>query len=170
MAGFGRFIPASRKNIDTETDPYIPSKSPSETGTCTRCHAIRKNKRWHFNEKEYAALREKKGASVPEHCPACRKIKDGFPSGIVLLRGGYLHDHREEILKLIVNEEKRAMGINPLERIMSITEENGKIEIMTTDEKLAQRIGRELRKACGGALVFKWSEDSKLLRVSWSRA
>jgi hypothetical protein len=61
------------------------------------------------------------------------------------------------------------MGINPLERIISISEEDGKIEIATTDEKLAQRIGRELRKACGGALVFRWSEDSKLLRVSWSR-
>lgn len=169
MALLGRFSPASRKNVDRETDPYIPRKGPSDTGVCTRCHAIRRNKRWHLDEKEYAALTKKRGAAVLERCPACRKIVDGFPSGVVLLRGGYLREHRDGILKLVRNEEKRAMGINPLERIISITEEDGKMEISTTDEKLAQRIGREMRKACRGTLVFKWSEDSKLLRVNWAR-
>jgi NMD protein affecting ribosome stability and mRNA decay len=164
-----RFSPASRKNVDRETDPYIPRKSASAVGVCTECHAIRRNKRWHLDEKEYATLRKKKGAVVLERCPACRKIADGFPSGVVLLRGGYLLEHRDEILKLVRNEEKRAAGINPLERIISVTEENGRMEIATTDEKLAQRIGRELRKALRGTVQYKWSEDSKLLRVNWAR-
>jgi NMD protein affecting ribosome stability and mRNA decay len=164
-----RFSPASRKNVDRETDPYIPSKSPPGVGACPKCHAIRRNKRWYLDEKEFAALTRKTGAVALERCPACRKIADGFPSGVVLLRGGYLREHREEILKLIRNEEKRAIGINPLERIISVTEQGGKMEIATTDEKLAQRIGREVRKACGGAIAYKWSEDSKLLRVNWVR-
>ncbi|HSL91147.1 MAG TPA: BCAM0308 family protein [Candidatus Limnocylindrales bacterium] len=169
MALLNRFSPASRKNMDRTTDPYIPRKSASAVGACPECHAIRRNKRWHLDEKEYAALTRKRGAAAPERCPACRKIADGFPSGVVLLRGGYLREHREEILKLVRNEEKRAMGINPLERIISITEEDAKLEIATTDEKLAQRIGREVRKACRGALEYKWSEDAKLLRVNWAR-
>ena len=148
--------------------PTSPEKSPS-VGACPKCHAIRRNKRWHLDEKEYTALTLQHGAAVLERCPACRKIADGFPSGVVLLRGGYLREHRDEILKLVRNEEKRAMGVNPLERIISVTEENGKMEIATTDEKLAQRIGRELRKACRGTLEYKWSEDSKLLRVNWVR-
>lgn len=164
-----RFSPASRKNVDRETDPYLPRKSASAVGACPGCHAIRSNKRWHLNEKEYAALTRGRGTAVTERCPACRKIADGFPSGVILLRGAYLLEHREEILKLARNEEKRAMGFNPLQRIMSVKEEGGKLEIATTDEKLAQRIGREVRKACRGTVEYKWSEDSKLLRVNWVR-
>jgi hypothetical protein len=163
-----RFNPASRKNVDRETDPYIPRKAASAVGACPKCHAIRRNKRWHMDEKEYAAL-TRKGAVTLERCPACRKIADGFPSGVILMRGGYVRDHREQIMKLARNEEKRAMGINPLERIISVEEEGGRLEITTTDEKLAQRIGRELRKACRGTLEYKWSEDSKLLRVNSMR-
>ncbi len=169
MTPVHRFSPASRKNVDRETDSYIPRKSPPAIGACTDCHAIRRSKRWHLDEKEFAALTRKPGAVAMERCPACRKIADDFPSGVILLRGGYVLGHREEILKLVRNEEKRAMGINPLERIISVTERNGRMEIATTDEKLAQRIGREVRKACGGALEYKWSEDSKLLRVNWVR-
>jgi hypothetical protein len=164
-----RFRPASRKNVDRETDPYLPRKGASSVGACPGCHAIRRNKRWYFDEKEYAALTRRPGAAVEERCPACRKIADGFPSGMVILSGGYLRDHRKEILNLVRNEEKRAMGFNPLARIVSLTEEGGAIEIATTDEKLAQRIGREVRKACQGIVVYRWSEDSKLLRVNWAR-
>jgi NMD protein affecting ribosome stability and mRNA decay len=169
VALLNRFRPASRKNVDRENDPYIPRKSASAVGACPKCHAIRRNKRWHLDEKEYASLTRKPGAAVPERCPACRKIADGFPSGVILLRGGYVREHREEILKLARNEEKRAMGFNPLERIMSVREDGDQMEISTTDEKLAQRIGREVRKACRGTVEYKWSEDSKLLRVNWAR-
>lgn len=88
---------------------------------------------------------------------------------MVTLRGGYLRDHRDEILRLARNEEQRACGINPLERIMEIREDGSSLELLTTDGKLAQRIGREVRKACAGTLAYKRSEDTKLLRVVWVR-
>ncbi len=163
-----RFSPASRKNVDRERDPYIPRKAAQSVGACTECHAIRSSKRWYLDEKEYAAL-VRKGGAVLERCPACRKISDGYPAGMVVLRGRFLRDHRDEILNLVRNEEKRARGFNPMERIMSVKEEEGSTEIATTDEKLAQRIGREVRKACGGEVEYKWSEDCKLLRVNWTR-
>ncbi len=164
-----RFNPASRKNVDRETDPYLPLKSPSDEGSCSVCHAVRRNKRWYPEWAEPARPSRRAGTVVLERCPACRKIADGFPAGVVLLGGGFLRDHRDEILKLVRNEERRAMGINPLERIISVTERDGRTEITTTDEKLAQRIGRQVRKACGGTVSYKWSEDSKLLRVEWVR-
>jgi hypothetical protein len=43
------------------------------------------------------------------------------------------------------------------------------VEVLTTDEKLAQRIGREIRKAYQGAVSYRWSEDANLVRVNWSR-
>ncbi len=165
------YSPASRKNVDRETDPYIPRKSASAVGICPKCRAIYRNKRWVIDEKEYAA-RTRKGAAEAvawARCPACRKIEDGFPAGVVTLRGGYLREHRDEIINLIRNEEKRAMGFNPLERIMHVEDRGETLEIATTNEKLAQRIGREVRKACQGTVEYKRSEDAKLLRVSWAR-
>ncbi len=165
------YSPASRKNVDRETDPYIPRKSASAVGICPKCRAIYRNKRWVIDEKEYAALTRKgaPGGIAWGRCPACRKIEDGFVAGVVTLRGGYLRDHRDDIVNLIRNEEKRAMGFNPLERIIRMEDKGETLEIATTDEKLAQRIGRELRKACRGIVAYKWSEDSKLLRVNWAR-
>ncbi len=165
------YSPASRKNVDRETDPYIPRKGSSAVGICPKCRAIYRNKRWVIDEKEFAA-RTRKGAGEAiawTRCPACRKIEDRFPAGVVTLSGGYLRDHRDDILNLIRNEEKRAMGFNPLERIIRMEDKGETLEIATTNEKLAQRIGREVRKACRGTVEYKRSEDSKLLRVNWAR-
>ena len=162
-----RYEPASRKNVDRETDPYKPRKGAPDVGVCPSCHAVCRKKRWYLDEKEYASLAAAGAAARP--CPACRKIADGFPAGVVTLRGAYLRLHRDDILRLVRNEESRSRGINPLERIMEIREGVDGMEILTTDEKLAQRIGRELRKACRGTVGYRWSEDTKLLRVRWSR-
>ncbi|MGE5190008.1 MAG: BCAM0308 family protein [Gemmatimonadota bacterium] len=163
------YSPASRKNVDRETDPYIPRKTASEIGICPKCRAICRNKRWVIDEREFEALTRGGAGIAWRRCPACRKIEHGFPSGVVTLSGGYLRGHRDDILNLIRNEDRRAMGFNPLERIISMEDRGDALEIATTDEKLAQRIGREVRKACRGTVEYKWSEDSKLLRVNWAR-
>ena len=162
-----RFEPASRKNVDRTRDSYIPRKGPLDVGVCPDCHAISRKKRWYMDEVEYVSLA--RTGAVLRRCPACRKIADGFPSGVVTLHGGFLQTHRDEILTIVRNEERRARGTNPLERIMAIRERDGGVEILTTDEKLAQRIGREIRKAYQGAVSYKWSEDANLVRVNWSR-
>ena len=65
----------------------------------------------------------------------------------------------------------RAGGFNPLERVMSIIENGyGNIVISTTNEKLAQRLGRAIKKAFHGDVTYQWSHDNKLARVEWVRA
>jgi NMD protein affecting ribosome stability and mRNA decay len=162
-----RFEPARRKNVDRTRDPYLPRKGALDVGVCPACHAISRKKRWYLNEAEYVSLA--RTGAVLRRCPACRKIADGFPSGVVTLRGGFLRTHRDEILAIVRNEERRARETNPLERIMAIREADGSVEVLTTDEKLAQRIGREIRKAYQGAVSYRWSEDANLVRVNWSR-
>ena len=162
-----RFHPASRKNVDRTNDPYIPRKGSPEAGVCPDCHAISRKKRWYVDEAQYEVLA--RSGAPRRRCPACRKIADGFPSGVVTLRGRFLRGHRDEILTVARNEERRARGINPLERIMGTRERGDGMEILTTDGKLAQRIGREIRKAFHGTVDYKWSEDESLLRVTWVR-
>ena len=162
-----RFEPASRKNVDRTRDSYIPRKGPLNVGVCPDCHAINRKKRWYLDDAEYVFLA--RAGAVLRRCPACRKIADGFPSGVVTLRGKFLQTHRDEVLTIVRNEERRARGTNPLERIMAIRDGGESVEILTTDEKLAQRIGREIRKAYQGTVSYKWSQDANLVRVNWSR-
>ncbi len=85
------------------------------------------------------------------------------------LAGPFLTSHREEIMNLLRNEETRGKGQNSLERILRVTETPEGLKITTTNEKLAQRIGRALRKAYRGELVYRWSDDTKYVRVYWNR-
>jgi NMD protein affecting ribosome stability and mRNA decay len=158
-----------RRNLQQYGDPYLPKVNPGETAICTTCHAIFRRRHWFFDENEYDRLAGQ-AQTRQAVCPACHKIRDKYFEGeVTLLPSPFLNEHKEEILNLIRNEEERAKGFNPLERIISINEEDGKIIVLTTDEKLSQRIGRELKKAYQGTTRYRWSEDTKCARVSWSR-
>jgi hypothetical protein len=169
MKGYKRYNPASfKKKVDVETDTYLPKKGTGKTLICPGCHAILSLKRWRLDEPAYAKLLHA-GIARQAWCPACQKIRDGYPSGQVTLTGPFLAEHRDEILRLIANEEKRAREKNPLERIMSLSQGQEQLVLTTTDEKLAQRIGRELHKACGGTVTYNWSHNNKFVRVQWER-
>jgi NMD protein affecting ribosome stability and mRNA decay len=155
--------------MDTTSDPYLLAEISNGTAICKKCHAIFHNKRWYPGDDEtYKKKIESKGVNVVL-CPACRKVKDKFPGGILKLKGDFLLQHKNEILNLVRNEEQRAKEFNPLERIMSINNIEKGLEITTTNERLAQRIGRSLQRAYHGRIEYKWSNDTKLLRAEWER-
>jgi NMD protein affecting ribosome stability and mRNA decay len=150
-------------------DPYVLDQGLREPAVCTDCHAIYRNKRWYLKEKEYVEIRA--GEEVHEVvCPACEKIGQNYPEGIVTLRGDYLWQHEEEIRNILRNIENTAMAKNPLERIMSIKPEGDALVIETTEEKLAEHIGRALHRAHQGHLDVDWSDNHSLCRVTWERA
>jgi NMD protein affecting ribosome stability and mRNA decay len=158
-----------RDDVQDFDDPYLPDKH-RETGTlCSRCGAAYINQHWTFDEA--AQVQAQQAPAAHELiCPACKKIAEGYPEGIVMLSGDYWPQHEEEILNLIRNEEQRAMGSNPLERIMDIRHESDALVVETTNEKLAQRIGRRIEKAHHGHVEYKWSKDDSLVRVYWQRS
>jgi NMD protein affecting ribosome stability and mRNA decay len=159
----------TRRNVHQYGDPYLPKINPGEIAVCTTCHAIFRRRHWFFDDDVYRSVAPQPQTKAVT-CPACRKIRDRYFEGqVTLAPSAFLNDHKQEILNLIRNEEERAKGFNPLERIMSIKEEDGKLTVLTTDEKLSQRIGRELKKAYQGRTSYRWSEDTKCLRVVWTR-
>ena len=158
-----------RRNVHQYGDPYLPKINPGEIAVCTTCHAIFRRRHWFFDDDFYSTVAAQPNTKSVT-CPACRKIRDRYFEGEVTLGPcAFLKEHKQEILNLIRNEEERAKGFNPLERIISISEENGKLTVLTTDEKLSQRIGRELKKAYQGRTRYHWSKDTKCLRVVWIR-
>jgi hypothetical protein len=56
-----------------------------------------------------------------------------------------------------------------LERIIEINESPEGIIVTTTNEKMAQRIGRAVKSAYQGETSYHWS-DPKFLAVEWQRA
>ncbi len=128
------------------------------------CGAVFRNKRWYGGGGEGGAAAGRKLL-----CPACRRIADRNPAGIVSLGGSYLAAHRAEIENLVRNTAASAGMTHPLGRVMEIVTEKDGLTITTTDIKLAQKIGREVFKAHGGELHFRWTDDEELVRVTWSR-
>lgn len=128
------------------------------------CGAVFSAKRWQSMD---GATRPQEGRKLV--CPACRRIADHTPAGIVILGGSFLASHEAEIGNLIRNTEQASMQKNPLGRIMETLREKKGITITTTDGKLAQKIGRDVFKSYGGELNFLWSQSEDLVRVIWSR-
>ncbi len=169
IANAKRGYKLSYKKKSATTDSYLPRGASRSLSMCGSCSAVYMNKRWYAGS---SAAKAPTGAqTVMIVCPACLKIRDNFPGGIVTLKGDYVLAHKQDVINLIKNEEERARGFNPLERVMSIKENgHGGLVVNTTNEKLAQRLGRAFKKAFHGEVIYRWSHDNKLLRVEWERA
>jgi hypothetical protein len=142
-------------------DPYHARAKPREPAACPQCGLVFHSGRWQ---------RLPRPAAANEHlCPACHRIKDGLPAGIITLEGAFAAERATEILHLVHNEENREASDHPLQRIMAVTREHGKTVITTTDIHLARRIGDAVVHAFHGKLEVKYSPDEYMVRVNWSR-
>lgn len=161
--------PMRKKAIDSTKDPYLADTKPPDGAVCSICSAIWHGKHWAMPEVASGVKKTMLKKTELTLCPACKKTRDNFAEGFVEISGEFATKHREEILRLIRSKEDRATGINPLERIIGIRRRNSTIEVRTTTEKLAQRIGRMLSKSFSGNVAYKWSKDTKVARVLWTR-
>lgn len=142
-------------------DPYALRKKLPDPSACTECHAIYRAGRWAWGSPPADA-----NLVV---CPACRRVADRYPAGLVRLRGAYLADHREELEHIARNVEERERAEHPLKRIIEIREDGAELEISTTDDKLARGIGEALRKAHKGRLRAPTAKRENVVRVVWER-
>lgn len=144
-------------------DAYQKKGGVKGTVYCT-CGAVYQNKRWSLQE---AGFGPQEGNELV--CPACRRVADRNPAGIVFLSGDFFEAHETDIHNLINNTVTGAVKKNPLGRVMDISREKNGVTITTTDVKLAQKIGREVFKSHGGQLQYLWSYAEAPVRVLWSR-
>ena len=150
---------------DGSSNPYHEDRKYPEPTLCPRCQLVFRHGRW-----QTAGDVEAPSGTHTSHCPACRREMDGIPSGLVFLRGTYLEAHREEILSIARNQAVAAAAKRPLQRIMSIADVEGGVQIATTNSHLAQRIGKAIESACKGTLSIKHADDAQLVRLYWERS
>lgn len=150
------------------TDVYVSDLGSKEVAVCKGCKALYWNKRWYPDESVSTLLSDDM-IRTEILCPACHRIQDGNPAGIVTYSGNYLQEHKDEILNTIKNSEEKSRMKNPLARIMEIIQDENSMIVNTTDDKLAQKLGRDIFKAHSGSLEYKWSREHNFIRVNWSR-
>jgi NMD protein affecting ribosome stability and mRNA decay len=152
----------------TSADPFLPHEGMKEASLCTSCNAVYHQKRW---TTDVGVCQQIKSQPAPHRvtCPACQKIASNYPEGIVTLAGSYLWEHEKEIQQILKNEESRAFAKNPQERIIRMTKGNGRLTIETTEEKLAEHLGRVLHRSHQGELQIRWAENPDICRVNWER-
>ncbi|MBV2131376.1 ATPase [Pseudomonas sp. MAP12] len=132
------------------------------TAHCTGCGAYFHAGRWSW---------QREAGSHPEDitCPACRRIAENDAAGNVILSGGFVQAHRDDLLHLIRNTEESESKEHPLERLIGISEEDNKVMVATTGTHLANRIGHALEAAYDGEVSYTYTENETHLDVNWQR-
>jgi hypothetical protein len=146
---------------DPVHDPYFVREKLAEPAACSDCAAVFHEGRWQWLVKpEHAHL---------TRCPACSRIHDDMPAGWVTMEGEFAQAHTAELLELARNLELREKAAHPLQRIIAVAEEAGKVVVTTTGLNLARGIGEALQHAYKGKLDIHYSPDEYRLRVTWRR-
>lgn len=143
--------------------PYSELRKFPEPTVCSRCGLVYSEGRWQNPENE-----PPKGANQ-ELCPACRRQVDRAPGGLVYLSGRYLREKEREIMNIVRNQEEQARAKRPLQRIMWVEKRDDGIEIATTNQHLARRIGRAVNSAHAGDFSIKQATGENFVRVYWER-
>ena len=137
-------------------------KLPDST-VCPECGASHHEGRWTWQPAPPEARRQ--------ICPACERIANRYPAGVLHVEGGFALAHRDDLIGLVRNVEQRERSTHPLERVMSIEETLNGFVAETTDARLARSLGRALHKAYAGKLEEPptTAERENLVRVRWVR-
>lgn len=163
MATANRRTEEKGQRTPRSLDAYQDKSGVKGIAYCA-CGAVFRNKRW---VQETSDAARQAGQNIV--CPACHRMNDLNPAGIISLSGDFYAAHEDEINNLVNNTAQNSAAKNPLGRVMNISKAQGGVTITTTDVKLAQKIGRVVYKAHGGELHYTWSHAGPPVRVTWSR-
>lgn len=146
---------------EMDHDPYHSKVKLREPTICPECRAVFHQGRWSWSDAPAGAHEEL--------CPACRRIKDRVPAGFLTISGGFFAEHKEELMNLVHNIERRQKEEHPLQRIMDMEEQEDALVFTFTDAHLTRGVGEALHDAYEGDLDFKYTSEDVMLRVSWKR-
>ena len=141
-------------------DPYLARKKMADPAHCRQCGVWFIKGRWTWRDTYKDA--------EDVLCPACRRINDHVPAGVLNLSGPFFEEHREQATNLIKNTEKMEKERHPLERFIAIRGKKS-MRIETTGVHLARRIGDSLKKSFQGDLEIEYLKGQDKVRINWQR-
>ena len=142
-------------------DTYKLRGKLKEPTVCTECGAIFHKGRWTWGAKPEAAYEIV--------CPACMRVRDKYPKGLITLKGSFKDEQKEQVMGVIHNTEAQEKQQHPLSRIMVIEVQQEDLIVSTTDTHLPRRIGEALHHAYHGELDLQYNQDEDFVRLTWVR-
>ena len=119
-------------------DSYAMEAKPSGSKVCDVCGVVHHAGRWSWRATPI-------GPVSGGRCPACQRIDDHYPAGIVRVPQRLVEPHGD-LLNLIRNVASAEREEHPLERIMAIEHADGALVVTTTGTHLARRIASKLSR------------------------
>jgi hypothetical protein len=159
----------NRRGTKSDKTPPVALKAPAskDPSICYRCGAVYTNKTWRRGRKPEPGLMDRGEWTL---CPACKQVEGGDEYyGRVLISGRYVAAHLDAIRGRIKNVEARAEFTQPEHQLVGSEWNGSTLEVLTTSQKLAHRIARELEKAFGGKVKYAWSDIDGTLNATWKR-
>ena len=163
VGGKGLVRSKDRRGSRSDKSPPVTRRAEfKDPSICDRCGAVYSAKTWRRGRRLTEEL-EKKATWV--HCPGCAQAEAGEYHGRILIelseRAAATPD---DVARRIKNVESRAGYTQPERKVLSSTWNGNELEVLTTSQKLAHRIAREVAKAFGGKPRLSWDdEDGTLL-------
>jgi NMD protein affecting ribosome stability and mRNA decay len=130
---------------------------------CERCGAVFTRKTWRRRGVDPELFQR----AAWDVCPACRQEAGAEFHGRVVVAGALPPALLEEVERRIRNVAERAEFTQPERRVIDVRMGADALEILTTSQKLAHRLARELEKAFGGRALYAWSDRDGRLVASW---
>jgi len=161
--GKGLIRSMDRRGTRSDMSPPVTRKLQfRDPSICDRCGAVYSAKTWRRPRRMPEGLADR---ATWVHCPGCAQAEAGEYYGRVLIElPATAKATADDIARRIHNVESRAMYTQPERKVLSSTWNGNALEVLTTSQKLAHRIAREVSKAFGGEPRFSWdSEDGSLL-------
>jgi len=126
---------------------------------CGDCGVVQYRGKWSWGTPPLAQL-------TLSHCPACTRVRDGHPGGILRLPAEF-RAHEGEIRQLLRHVEAAEKGEHPLERLMELQDSDGALVVTTTGVHLARQIAHKLAKRFHAKPHFRYADREELVHVDW---
>lgn len=153
--------------VRSQKGPRVAAKlkAPKDPTVCDGCGSIYTRKKWHTSAPR--STRALLDTATWGRCPACDQIERGVGYGRILLSGAFVDESLDVIKRRIRNVAERARATQTQRRVVSYDVTDAGVEVITTSQKLAHRIVRELEKAFGGRSRYAWATKDGSLFATW---
>lgn len=132
---------------------------------CSRCGIVYFKKSWHHNFRHFNGLEKDKGVAFTI-CPACKMAANNSYEGHLAVVA-IPQNKKEQFISTIKNSGMHGYRRDPLDRIIRTEIKNNRIDVYTSENQLAVRIGKKLRTVFGGELKIKYSKEDQLVSVEY---
>jgi hypothetical protein len=167
-SGKGLIRSLNRRGTKSQKSPPVARKARAyrDPSICDACGAVFTARTW---RQARQLPRETLARAAYVKCPACEQSANLEYFGRVLIKGPFTAKNLDAIRARIANVERRARFTQPERRAISQEWDGATLELLTTSQKLAHRVARELEKAFGGRAKYTWSDDDGSLLTTWTR-